>query len=176
MLRVARESSETASTAAAAAASTRLRRVSEAKQILFIAPGPRAPRSGPSLSHGAGQDDCPFEFAFESFQVCIIFSIEVDHLGSQWSGGTWRPCLGIRDEWNRQRFRNLGRKTASRSNAAKGPHASRCAFCSPHFVSWSRVHSLERFIPGDGGQTRTDDIAEIAQRLHHLRTVHAFVL
>src|SRR5436309_13099832 len=28
----------------------------------------------------------------------------------------------------------------------KGPHASRCAFCKPHLVIVSRVHSHARFI------------------------------
>src|SRR5437588_2319643 len=31
----------------------------------------------------------------------------------------------------------------------KGPQASRCAFCRPHFASVSRVHSLARFAAGE---------------------------
>ena len=55
------------------------------------------------------------------------------------------------------------------------PTASRCAFCkSPlgHLISRPLVRS---FHPRRSSQTWTDDVAEITQRLHYLRSIHALV-
>src|SRR2546422_795373 len=43
--------------------------------------------------------------------------------------------------WSLKRFSDQPRP--------KGPHASRCAFCKPHLVIVSRVHSQARFIFGE---------------------------